>query len=86
VEESGRPPSPCVVLAGSADIGLLMEFGRQRRSGIKRLKRSDGPLALQIQAAIEAQRGKLGISSAVEVVPVIFLYRVRESDDGNPDS
>ncbi len=86
MEQSDRPPSPRVVLTGSTDIGLLMDFGRQRRSGIKRLKRSDGPLALQIQAAVEAQRDKLGISSVVEVVPVIFLYRARESDDGKPDS
>jgi hypothetical protein len=86
VDESDRTPSSCVVPAGSADIGLLMDLGRQQRSDIKRLKRSDGPLALQVQAAVEAQRDKLGISSAVEVVPVVFLYRARESDDGNPDS
>jgi hypothetical protein len=71
-----------LVVTRSADIGLLMDLGRQERSDIRRLKKSDGPLAQQIQAAVEERRDQLGIGSTVEVVPVVFLYRAREGDDG----
>jgi hypothetical protein len=80
VDQSDRPPSSRLVVTRSVDIGLLIDLGRQERSDIKLLKRSDGPLALQIQAAVEEQRDQLGIGS-VEVVPVVFLYRAREGDD-----
>lgn len=80
MDQSDRPPSSRLVVTRSVDIGLLIDLGRQERSDIKLLKRSDGPLALQIQAAVEEQRDQLGIGS-VEVVPVVFLYRAREGDD-----
>ena len=81
MDQSDRPPSSRLVVTRSVHIGLLIDLGRQERSDIKLLKRSDGPLALQIQAAVEEQRDQLGIGSAVEVVPVVFLYRAREGDD-----
>lgn len=68
-----------LVLTRSTDVGLLIELGRQERSEIKRLKKSDGPLAQYIQSTVDEQRDQLGISSAVEVVPIVFLYRARET-------
>jgi hypothetical protein len=80
--DQGEKSQPLrLVVTGSVDFGLLMELGRQERSEIKRLKRSGGALAEQIQMAVEERLDQMGIGSADEVVPVIFLYRAREADD-----
>jgi hypothetical protein len=71
-----------LVVTRSVDFGLLMDLGRQGRGEIKRLKRSNGLLAEQIQKAVEERLDQLSISSSGEVVPVVFLYRVPKADDG----
>lgn len=57
--------------------GLLIDFGKQRRSRIKRLKRGVGKLARQIQSLGNQSRGKLTIGHEREIVPVVLLYRYR---------
>jgi hypothetical protein len=60
-----------------ANIGLLVDLGRQRGKQIKRLKRGSGRLARQIQAVAECGREELAIDPAKEIVPVVLLYRYR---------
>jgi hypothetical protein len=67
-----------LVVTRSGDFGLFMELGRQERSAIKQLKGSDGALAEQIQVAVEERLDQMGIGSSAEVLPVVFLYRVRD--------
>src|SRR5262245_6437372 len=60
--------------AQSADCGLFLELGKQKRKEIGRLKRGTGALTRQIEAAIERWRRQLGIDLGTEVVPVVLLY------------
>jgi hypothetical protein len=60
--------------------GLLVEVGPRRRKEIKRLKRGQGGMSLQIQAMVDAARQDLGIAADAEIVPVVLLYR-----RGDPD-
>jgi hypothetical protein len=62
------------------DIRLLVELGQRRRKEIKHLKRGDGPLTWQIEAAVTSWRVERGIDADVEVVPVVLLYRQPEPD------
>lgn len=56
--------------------GLLLDVGPQSRRRIKRLERGDGQLTRRIHAAVDAAREHLGVDPAVEIVPVVVLYRV----------
>jgi hypothetical protein len=79
--EQGNYPQPLPeVVARMPDLGLLVEFGPQRRKEIKRLKRGEGPLTRWILAAVERQREQLGIDPAVEIVPVVLLYHQDKPD------
>jgi hypothetical protein len=71
--EPRQPMLP--VVAELPNIGLVVDFGEQRRKKIRRLKRGRGALTRQIQAAVEEARRDLGIESDTEIVPVVLLYR-----------
>ncbi len=58
--------------------GLLVDCGSQRRKHIDRLKRGEGKLTRRIQAAVFQAREKLGVDAAIEIVPVVLLYRESE--------
>jgi hypothetical protein len=73
--ESRLPMLP--VVAQVPNVGLVVDFGEQRRKKIRRLKRGRGALTRQIQAAVEEARRELGIESDTEIVPVVLLYRRR---------
>ena len=73
-----QPSLPVAVRLPS--IGLLVDLGRQRRKQIKRLKRGDGRLTRQIQAALDQSRRELGIDQSAEIIPVVILYRCAEHD------
>jgi len=75
--DSETPPLP---VARPAVAGLMLDLGRQRRKQIKRLKRGDGRLTRHLQEVIEQSRAELGLDPAVEIVPVVLLYRRREAD------
>jgi hypothetical protein len=62
------------------DMGLLIELGQQRRKEIRRFKQGDGTLALQVESILESWREGLEISTDLEVVPVVVLYRQAEPD------
>src|SRR5262245_65180848 len=62
------------------DVPLVIELGRLRRKQAKRLKRGEGPLTVQIQAAVDRRRAELGVDNAAEIVPVVLLYRREEPD------
>jgi hypothetical protein len=76
--EAAQPSLPVPVKL--PNIGLLLEVGKQRRKHIKRLKRGDGRLKRQIQAALDGAREELGIDRSTEIVPVVILYRYPEPD------
>lgn len=59
--------------------GLLIDAGSQRRKQINRLKRGEGRLTRQLQAAVYQAQGELGIDAAKEIVPVVLLYRRSKS-------
>jgi hypothetical protein len=71
--EPRQPTLP--VVAQVPNIGLMVDFGEQRRKKIRRLKRGRGVLTRQIQAAVEEARRDLGIEPDTEIVPVVLLYR-----------
>lgn len=68
------------VPAPPPNSGLFLDLGLQTRRRIKRLKRGVGRLARQIQAVADAAQKEFGIDPAVEIVPVVILYR---SDEHN---
>jgi hypothetical protein len=70
-------PLPSLPVAAPA-VGLLVDLGRQRRKQIKRLKRGEGRLSRHVQAAVDQSREELGIDPALEIVPVVLLYRRSE--------
>jgi hypothetical protein len=78
--DSGDPRRTLATTDRVPNIGLVVEFGAQRRKHIKRLKRGEGALAWQIQQAVDQQREELGIDPSAEVVPVVILYRRDEPD------
>ncbi|HEY4855315.1 MAG TPA: hypothetical protein VIH98_01380 [Xanthobacteraceae bacterium] len=72
----------CLPLATPlGNIGLLVDLDRQPRKQIKRLKRGDGPLTYQIQAAVASSREQLNVDADTEIIPVILLYRRADSSD-----
>lgn len=73
--ELSLPPQPAL-----PDTGFLIDVGRQRRKHVNRLKRGEGRLAREVQAALYNAREELGIDPATEIVPVVLLYRCTESD------
>ncbi len=80
MEQSGDSHLPVPVAARTPTIGVLVDLGRQRRKQIKRLKRGNGRLTRHVQAVVEQSREELGIDPAVEIVPVVLLYRRSEPD------
>ena len=88
MEPDDPPASPPAVVAAAAltssptrlpDSGFMLDLGPQRRRDIKQLKRGDGPLAHEIETAVQRARGELGINPAAEIVPVVLLYRRRDA-------
>jgi hypothetical protein len=72
----------CLPLATPlGNIGLLVDLDRQPRKQIKRLKRGDGPLTYQIQAAVASSREQLNVDADTAIIPVILLYRRADSSD-----
>jgi hypothetical protein len=69
------------VATALGNVGLLVDLGRQPRKQIKRLKRGDGPLSYQIQAAVASSREQLNVDAGTEITPVILLYHRAESSD-----
>src|SRR5262245_32545 len=61
------------------DSGFMLDLGPQRRRDIKQLRRGDGPLAHEIETAVQRARGGLGINPAAEIVPIVLLYRRRDA-------
>jgi hypothetical protein len=61
-------------------IGLMVDMGTQPEARIKRLKRGEGELARQVQAAVLQSRETLGLGTDVEIVPVVLLYSCGEPD------
>jgi hypothetical protein len=80
MNKSAAPQSLLPTAARLPNIGLLIELGRQRRKQIKRLKRGNGALTEQIQAAVNTAREELGIDDEAEIVPVVLLYRHDEPE------
>ena len=72
--KDSKPEFPAPAPTPVPNVGLVVDLGEQRRKEIKRLKRGEGALAEQIQAAVEEARRSLGIDDEVEVVPVVLLY------------
>ena len=88
MEPDDPPVSPPAVVAAAAltgsptrlpESGFMLALGPQRRRDIKQLKRGDGPLAHEIETAVQRAREDLGINSAAEIVPVVLLYRRRDA-------
>lgn len=75
VPELYLPPQPAL-----PDTGLLIDVGRQRQKHVNRLKRGEGRLTREVQAALYNAREELGIDPATEIVPVVLLYHCTESD------
>jgi hypothetical protein len=71
-------PLPVIASDQPADAGLFVELGRSSDNDIRRLKRGTGPLMRQISSVIDDWRDELGVDAAVEVVPVVLLYREAE--------
>ena len=72
----------CLPVATALEnIGLLVDLGQQPRKQIKRLKRGDGPLSYQIQAAVASSREQLNVDGDTEIIPVILLYDCTESSE-----
>lgn len=63
-----------------ANVGLIVDAGRQRRKHIKRLRRGVGRVAAQIEAAVDQAREELGIGPDTEIVPVVLLYDCPDRD------
>jgi hypothetical protein len=64
----------------SPEAGLLIDIGRQGRKRIRRLKRGEGKLARQVQAAVyQAEKGR-GDTHPREIVPVVLLYRCIDTE------
>jgi hypothetical protein len=80
MNKSADPQSLLPTAARLPKIGLLIELGRQRRKQIKRLKRGNGALTEQIQAAVNTACEELGIDDEAEIVPVVLLYRHDEPE------
>jgi hypothetical protein len=78
MSESDVPQPPVVTRLPQG--GLVVDVGRQPDSRIRRLKRGDGELAREIQAAVARSRESLGIADGAEIVPVVLLYRYGEPD------
>jgi hypothetical protein len=69
-------PQPSLAPAVRAPgVRLLVDLGRQRRKHIKRLKRGNGRLSRHVQTIVDQSRAELGIDHAIEIVPVVLLYR-----------
>jgi len=88
MEPDDPPASPPAVVAATAlassptrlpQSGFLLDLGSQRRRDIKQLKRGDGPLAHEIETAVQRARAELGINQDAEIVPVLLLYRRRDA-------
>jgi len=75
--EDDDSPQPLLPAATPVpNLGLILDLGRQPRARIKRLKRADGQLIAQIQAAVEEARKELDIAADKEIVPVVLLYSI----------
>lgn len=78
MEDSDVPLPPIPAAPSSPTAGLLVDVGSQRPKQINRLKRGEGRIARQVQAALYNAREHLGIDAAAEIVPVVLLYRRAE--------
>ncbi len=75
---TAQPPLPAV--PPLANVGLIVDAGRQRRKHIKRLRRGVGRVTAQIEAAVDQAREEFGIGPDTEIVPVVLLYDCPDRD------
>jgi hypothetical protein len=74
-----RPPPSATATSGKSEAALFVELGEASPKELRRLHGGSGPLMRQIEQAIERWRTELDLEAAAGVVPVILLYRRKES-------
>jgi hypothetical protein len=52
---------------------LILDVGKKKKKDVKALKRGTGPIAAEVQAAVE--RAVAGSAGSGEVVPVVMLFQ-----------